>query len=59
MVSFACGLLMAQRYRHRCIEFTVGIGGTADIDGMSLSRDNLDENGGGNQSLKRRPVASL
>ena len=22
-----------------------------------LSRDNLDENGGGNQSLKRRPVA--
>ena len=23
----------------------------------SLSRDNLDENGGGNQSLKRRPVA--
>jgi hypothetical protein len=24
-----------------------------------LSRDNLDENGGGNQSLKRRPVARL
>jgi len=24
-----------------------------------LSRDNLDENGGGNQSLKRRPVAEL
>src|SRR5205823_8517308 len=23
-----------------------------------LSRDNLDENGGGNQSLRRRPVAS-
>jgi hypothetical protein len=23
-----------------------------------LSRDNLDENGGGNQSLKRRPVAN-
>jgi hypothetical protein len=22
-------------------------------------RDNLDENGGGNQSLKRRPVATL
>jgi hypothetical protein len=22
-----------------------------------LSRDNLDENGGGNQGLKRRPVA--
>jgi len=22
-----------------------------------LSRDNLDENGGGDQSLKRRPVA--
>jgi len=25
----------------------------------SVSRDNLDENGGGNQSLKRRPVAML
>jgi len=25
--------------------------------GRFLSRDNLDENGGGNQSLKRRPVA--
>jgi hypothetical protein len=24
---------------------------------MVLSRDNLDENGGGTQSLKRRPVA--
>jgi lipoprotein-anchoring transpeptidase ErfK/SrfK len=24
-----------------------------------LSRDNLDENGGGNQSLKRQPVAEL
>jgi hypothetical protein len=24
-----------------------------------LSRDNLDENGGGNQGLKRRPVAKL
>jgi hypothetical protein len=24
-----------------------------------LSRDNLDENGGGNQSLERRPVARL
>src|SRR5712691_11392040 len=24
-----------------------------------LSRDNLDENGGGNQSLKRRPVAKV
>ena len=24
-----------------------------------MSRDNLDENGGGNQSLKGRPVASL
>jgi hypothetical protein len=24
---------------------------------MPLSRDNLDENSGGNQSLKRRPVA--
>jgi hypothetical protein len=24
-----------------------------------VSRDNLDENGGGNQSLKRRPVAEL
>jgi len=24
-----------------------------------MSRDNLDENGGGNQSLKRRPVAEL
>jgi len=23
-----------------------------------VSRDNLDENGGGNQSLRRRPVAS-
>ncbi len=23
----------------------------------SVSRDNLDENGGGTQSLKRRPVA--
>ncbi len=26
-------------------------------NGSCLSRDNLDENGGGNQSLKRRPVA--
>jgi hypothetical protein len=24
---------------------------------ISMSRDNLDENGGGNQGLKRRPVA--
>ncbi len=24
-----------------------------------LSRDNLDENGGGNQSLKRQPVAKV
>jgi hypothetical protein len=24
---------------------------------LSVSRDNLDENGGGNQGLKRRPVA--
>jgi len=24
-----------------------------------MSRDNLDENGGGTQSLKRRPVARL
>jgi hypothetical protein len=24
-----------------------------------VSRDNLDENGGGNQSLKRQPVAEL
>jgi hypothetical protein len=24
-----------------------------------MSRDNLDENGGGNQSLKRRPVAAV
>jgi hypothetical protein len=24
---------------------------------LRLSRDNLDENGGGDQSLKRRPVA--
>jgi phage terminase large subunit-like protein len=27
--------------------------------GERLSRDNLDENGGGNQSLKRRPVAKV
>jgi hypothetical protein len=26
---------------------------------LRLSRDNLDENGGGNQSLKRRPLAEL
>ena len=25
----------------------------------AVSRDNLDENGGGNQSLKRRPVAKV
>jgi hypothetical protein len=32
----------------------------AELDrGAALSRDNLDENGGGNQSLKRRPVAEL
>jgi hypothetical protein len=30
------------------------------IDGQrQMSRDNLDENGGGNQSLKRRPVAKF
>jgi hypothetical protein len=28
-------------------------------ESLWLSRDNLDENGGGNQSLKRRPVARL
>jgi hypothetical protein len=27
------------------------------LDQIAMSRDNLDENGGGNQSLKRRPVA--
>jgi hypothetical protein len=26
---------------------------------FEVSRDNLDENGGGNQSLKRRPVAKV
>jgi hypothetical protein len=26
---------------------------------QALSRDNLDENGGGDRSLKRRPVAKL
>jgi hypothetical protein len=31
----------------------------AASSGGELSRDNLDENGGGNQSLKRRPVAEL
>ena len=30
-----------------------GVGG----DGVVVSRVNLDENGGGSQSLKRRPVA--
>jgi hypothetical protein len=30
-----------------------------NVFGVDLSRDNLDENGGGNQSLKRRPVAEL
>jgi hypothetical protein len=30
---------------------------TLHMVGLDLSRDNLDENGGGNQSLKRRPVA--
>ena len=29
------------------------------IEAQYVSRDNLDENGGGNQSLKRRPVAEL
>jgi len=36
-------------YRHRF--------GYAGGDPSLVSRDNLDENGGGNQSLKRRPVA--
>ena len=27
--------------------------------GHSVLRDNLDENGGSNQSLKRRPVAKV
>jgi hypothetical protein len=27
--------------------------------GWIMSRDNLDENGGGNQGLKRRPVAKV
>jgi len=26
---------------------------------LCLSRDNQDENGGGNQSVKRRPIAEL
>jgi hypothetical protein len=26
---------------------------------LEVSRDNLDENGGGNQGLKRRPVAKV
>jgi hypothetical protein len=30
-----------------------------DRERAQVSRDNLDENGGGNQSLKRRPVAKL
>jgi hypothetical protein len=28
-----------------------------DVQRAVVSRDNLDENGGGNQGLKRRPVA--
>ncbi|MET0472079.1 MAG: hypothetical protein ABWZ93_14595, partial [Xanthobacteraceae bacterium] len=28
-------------------------------DGFRVSRDNLDENGSGNQGLKRRPVAKV
>jgi hypothetical protein len=30
-----------------------------NLSDFLLSRDNLDENGGGNQSLKRRPVAKV
>jgi hypothetical protein len=29
------------------------------INDRDMSRDNLDENGGGNQGLKRRPVAKV
>ena len=36
---------------------SVGKGLLNDVVRVGLSRDNLDENGGGNQSLKRRPVA--
>jgi hypothetical protein len=35
----------------------VEAGGIILSIGVDMSRDNLDENGGGNQSLKRRPVA--
>jgi hypothetical protein len=34
-----------------------GPDGLINILRQALSRDNLDENGGGNQSLKRRPVS--
>ncbi|HVQ11242.1 MAG TPA: hypothetical protein VMS19_05000 [Methyloceanibacter sp.] len=35
----------------------VQVMGIAPRSAVELSRDNLDENGGGNQGLKRRPVA--
>jgi hypothetical protein len=31
----------------------------AFVERRTLLRDNLDENGGGNQSLKRRPAAKV
>jgi hypothetical protein len=34
--------LLAQRYRHRRIEFTVGIGGTADMNGRVASANSVE-----------------
>jgi len=43
-----------------CTEDGLFLGRTPLIERRGqLSRDNLHENGGGNQSLKRRPVAML
>jgi hypothetical protein len=39
--------------------FLIDPSGDKILDKRDLSPDNLDENGGGNQTVKRRPVATL
>ncbi len=55
--------LRPELLRQRMVRFDAGLtrcSGTADLDApLLVSPDNLDENGGGNQTVKRRPVATL
>jgi hypothetical protein len=43
--------LVAQRYRHRRIEFTAGIGGTADMNGRLASANSVENAPTGHKAL--------